>query len=155
MTIRKKTLAPGVDVFNDVGMTFYVVQRGDTLGGIRRKLIKLSEYKYLEDQPGKLESFNIPARELQAGMLIPIPYMTERQLYYPKNACKLFFAFMVEKILESGRSGSKAKGYLVKLFELGPEMATFYNGSGWRRTNPRYLPNIRRNYDASLEVLED
>lgn len=251
---RKRTLAPGVDVFDDVGMTFYVVQKGDTLGGIRKKLSKLPQYGYLKDQPQKLESFNIPAKELQAGMLIPIPlenddrmltdkqfakyaYMalnelltderygpflrklhaekpdeeivatmmaiakqesgtggkigslelyrwephhnrfsfsifhvlmegpglkarrnlniTEGQLYHPKNACKLFFAFMVEKILESGRSGSKAKGYLVKLFELGPEMATFYNGSAWRRTNPRYLPNIRRNYDASLKVLED
>lgn len=251
---RKRTLAPGVDVFDDIGMTFYVVQRGDTLGGIRRKLSKLPQYAYLKDQPQKLESFNIPARELQAGMLIPIPLenddrmltdeqfakyayralndlltderygpflrklhkeksdeeivaammaiakqesgtsgkigslelhrwepghnkfsfsifhvlmegpglkarrnlnMTEGQLYHPRNACKAFFAFMVEKILESGRSDSKAKGYLVKLFELGPEMATFYNGSAWRRTNPRYLPNIRRNYDASLKVLED
>lgn len=70
---RRKTLANGEVIFEDVGIDFYLVKRGDTISEIRERLSKYSEYAYLADQRYKLDSFNIPARKLRADMWIPIP----------------------------------------------------------------------------------
>lgn len=70
---RTKTLANGEVIFEDIGLTFYKVQKGDTISEIRERLSKYPEWAYLEHQTNKLESFNIPATKLLAGMWLPIP----------------------------------------------------------------------------------
>ncbi len=82
---RKKILKNGEVIFEDVGLTFYLVKKGDTISEIREKLGKYPEYAYLRNQTLKLESFNIPAKRLLADLWIPIPtenadrYLTEGQ----------------------------------------------------------------------------
>jgi len=77
--LRTRHLANGVEILQDVELQFYKVQSGDTLGKIRAKLSALPEFSFVKDQLGKLESFNIPARELQEGMWIPIPLENENR----------------------------------------------------------------------------
>jgi hypothetical protein len=45
--LKRESLAPGVDVIRDVGLTFYVVKAGDTKEKIRNKLAKIPEFSYL------------------------------------------------------------------------------------------------------------
>jgi hypothetical protein len=70
---REQTLEHGERIFRDVGVTFYLVQPGDTLSEIREKLSVYPEFSYLQDQLHKLNSFNIPDKKLQANLWIPIP----------------------------------------------------------------------------------
>jgi len=77
---RIERWAPGVQVFRDEGMYFYKVQRGDTLKSIRRKLAKIKGYDYLNEQTGKLDSFNIPQKEVKPGMLLPIPQRNSERI---------------------------------------------------------------------------
>ncbi len=74
---RKHKWAEGVEVFEDIGLTFYVVQKGDTIEKIRNKLSNIKKFDYLKDQRAKIQSFNIPERELVPGMYIPIPLENE------------------------------------------------------------------------------
>ncbi len=84
---RKRTLQleNGSTVFRDVDLLFYKVRKGDTLFSIRSSLARLPEFSYLREQPGKIESFNIPSLELVKDMWIPIPlenkerYLTDEQ----------------------------------------------------------------------------
>ena len=240
---RRKTLAHGEEVFQDIGLTFYLVKRGDTVSRIRERLGAYPEYAYLNDQLGKLDSFNIPARKLRANLWIPIPTeskdrqltdaqfaayahdavkelsvdalygkevkrilerinqrelvatmmaiakqeggglplgqfelhrwepaksafsysyfhvlmrgpglaarkalnLTEGQLYHPKNGVKLFLAFLIEKNLEVEKHADR----LFPIWDHPEAFARFYNGKAWKRTNPRYLKNIREYYDQA------
>ncbi len=74
---RTKTLPNGEMIFEDIGLTFYLVQKGDTISEIKQKLEKYPEYAYLKDQRVKIQSFNIPAKELQPDMWLPIPMKNE------------------------------------------------------------------------------
>lgn len=253
---RTKHLGPGIEVFQDIGLTFYIVQKGDSIEKIRNKLSALDGLAYLREQTQKIQSFNIPSRELQVGMYLPIPleneerhvsdedfakhaYLalvhltehpkygkyikflqenysskeiiavmvaiakqesgglpigqfelhrwepahdvfsfsifhvlmkgpglqarrkikrTEGQLYHPQNAAELFFAFMIEKLDErygGKKEESQIKDSLVDLFQLDESMATFYNGSNWKRGNPHYLKNIQGYRDGALKMLEN
>lgn len=76
---RTEILANGEKVFHDIGLTFYFVEPGDTLNGIRQKLSHYPEFAHLNAQSNKLLSFNIPAKELQAGMWLPIPLESEQR----------------------------------------------------------------------------
>lgn len=80
---KKKRLSDKIELIRDVGLTFYVVQSGDTIWGIRQKLSRFSEFKYLArpEYKRKMYGFNIRPRDLDAGMLIPIPIESrERRL---------------------------------------------------------------------------
>ncbi len=83
---RTEIMPGGEKIFHDVGLDFYYVQKGDTISGIREALSQYEKYAYLKTQTNKLESFNIPAKKLKAGMWLPIPWendareLTEEQL---------------------------------------------------------------------------
>lgn len=79
---RTEILENGEEIFHDYGLDFYHVKKGDTISEILQRLIKYPKYKHLLDQKKiKLQSFNIPAKQLQAGIWIPIPMENEdRQL---------------------------------------------------------------------------
>lgn len=90
---RRRKLAEGAEIFDDVGLSFYLVRKGDTISGIREKLSRYPEFAYLAKQQGKLDSFNIPAKKLRADMWVPIPienkdrHLTEAQFVnYAANA---------------------------------------------------------------------
>jgi hypothetical protein len=70
---RRRTLPNGGELFDDVGLTFYLVRKGDTISEIRERLGAHPEFAHLKIQTGKLDSFNIPSRKLRADMWIPIP----------------------------------------------------------------------------------
>lgn len=70
---RKVRLKNGEQILHDVGLSFYLVQKNDSISEIRQKLSKYDEFKHLDDQTGKLESFNIPAKKLRQNLWIPIP----------------------------------------------------------------------------------
>jgi len=71
--LRTKIFPNGEKIFEDVGMQFYFVEKGDAISGIREKLSAYPQYAYLSDQRSKLNSFNIPETKLQVNMWIPIP----------------------------------------------------------------------------------
>lgn len=78
---RRRTLLGGEEIFDDVGLSFYLVKKGDTISEIRARLGKYPEFAHLPTQGAKLDSFNIPAKKLREGMWIPIPVESaDRQL---------------------------------------------------------------------------
>ncbi len=90
---RTIKIAPGVQIFRDVGMTFYYVQKGDTLMGIQKKFAKLPKAviaKYpdlqnvVEMSRKGLNFFNIPAKVLQIGMRLPLPIPENRRVISEK-----------------------------------------------------------------------
>jgi len=70
---RRHTLPNGERILIDAGMAFYLVEKGDTIFAIRKKLSRYEEFSYLEKQKVKIKSFNIPPTALRPGMWIPIP----------------------------------------------------------------------------------
>lgn len=90
---RRTKLKGGEEIFQDVGLTFYLVKPGDTLSEIRQRLSRYPQYAHLGEQRYKLDSFNIPPRKLRAHMWIPIPmeeadrHLTEAQfIHYAGDA---------------------------------------------------------------------
>jgi len=84
--------------------------------------------------------------------------MTEGQIYHPRNSCRLFLAFLIEKTKEMTGSGPKATTAVAKSLgrrlpfddrEKTERFASFYNGSSWRRTNPQYM-NVIKYYESIL-----
>lgn len=70
----KDILGSGVEIFRDVGISFYKVQPGDkTVQQIKDKLSQHNEFAYIKKISRKLLSFNINDNELAPGMWIPIP----------------------------------------------------------------------------------
>lgn len=252
---RFETLARGEVIFHDIGLDFYRVQKGDTISGIRQRLARYPKYAYVASQNGKMNSFNIPQRRLQLGLLIPIPMedqyrhmtdeqfagycsaalaemrvhthygpllapilkkvseteviaamvavakqesggrplgqfewhrwephhrrfsfsifhilmegpglqarrtldFTEGQVYHPKNAGKLFLAFLVEKEKAVRRLNPNAVR-LEHYFPLNvnaPDFAVFYNGQGWSKWNPGYVTQIRGYYEQAVAMMLD
>jgi hypothetical protein len=70
---------------------------------------------------------------------------TEGQTYHPKNAAKLFLAFLFEKAQERN---DQVENFLP----LGKEnsaaqfdkFAKFYNGNLWKKYNPKYVKNLKK-----------
>jgi hypothetical protein len=90
--LKRETLAPGVDVIRDVGLTFYVVKSGDTKDKIRHKLSKIPEFSYLSqsEYDNKIQSFNVPgmivenkanAKGYNNNFYIPIPLNSEVRIF--------------------------------------------------------------------------
>ena len=244
---RTERLPNGALIFHDIGLDFYKVKPGDSIGKIKHKLTEYAEYAYLNNQRRKIISFNIPDTEVPAGDWIPIPLenkdrhvsdlqfaeysrqalleilddpkyasdvadildkisiselqasmiaiakqessnsarspigtfgyhkyepkyhsfsygpmhilmsgdgltarhnlnMSEGQVNHPKNAVKLFLAFMVEK----------SHGRPEKFFPLdqhAESFATFYNGKYWKSSNPNYADNIGEYYKDAMSKL--
>ncbi len=92
--------------------------------------------------------------------------LTEGQLYHPRNAAKLFLAFLCDKTAAIAASGSGGNGgnpvpgtapgaeKYFPLMEHLEDFAAFYNGRNWRKTNPNYCENITRYHNQSLSLLE-
>lgn len=244
---RRTTLQNGEIIFRDVGISFYLVKKGDSISEIRERLSRYPEFAYLATQQGKLDSFNIPAQKLRTDMWLPIPVeskdrkiteaqfvayaheaieeiiehekygshvqdilqqvdmrglvatmvaiakqeggglplgqfalhrwenhqrafsfsyfhvlmkgpglkarrklnFTEGQLYHPKNAVKLFLGFLVEKSAETGKNADR----FFPVSDHEEAFARFYNGKRWKKTNPKYLENIRQYYAEADEHL--
>ena len=76
---RLKHFPHGETVWHDVGVTFYLVQKGDTIEKIRQKLGRYKEYEFLLEQTYELSSFNNLSGSLKIGMRIPIPWPDEKR----------------------------------------------------------------------------
>lgn len=249
MEVRTEMVNGVGTIFHDVGLDFYLVQEGETREGIREKLEAV--YPYLREQEGRMNGFNIAAKDVMPGLMLPVPVeqnerkisdqeflkfaygaieemehdgeygefihalreqcsdekiaisllaiakqesggkpigqfelhrfepkydtfsysifhvlmmgpgetarkglgMTVGQTYHPENAVKLFFGYMVEKILEPHVSRrekpevvARAKKKFVELFELDERFVSFYNGRAWKMMNPEYLEQIQGYY---------
>lgn len=71
---RTEQLEPGVILKHDIGLTFYRVQKGDTLYGIKQKLAKFPAYSYVKNlSKSSITSFNIPDNVLHCDTWIPLP----------------------------------------------------------------------------------
>jgi hypothetical protein len=109
---RTKTIRKGITVFRDIGVTFYKVQKGDSIEKIRGKLSLIPEFKYVKDQRNKIQSFNIKDKWLKAGMDLPIPMenskreLTDEQFYaYARKAVEKMktdahYAIFTKQLLE-------------------------------------------------------
>lgn len=71
--------------------------------------------------------------------------MTEGQTFNITNAAKLIFAFLVEK---SNRETKDLQDFFPFTEKNLESFATFYNGGGWRTTNPNYAKNIWNYYKS-------
>ncbi|MFA5947019.1 MAG: hypothetical protein WC813_03260 [Patescibacteria group bacterium] len=77
--------------------------------------------------------------------------LTEGQTYHPQNAVELMVGFLVEK-------GEEIDVNPASLFPLdkgnhAEKFARFYNGAGWKRTNPDYTKDLLGYYKEALENL--
>jgi len=70
---RIERLPNGETVLRGVGFSFYRVQKGDTVYGIRSRLSRYPEFSYLAGETNRLKSFNVPPESLQADSWLPIP----------------------------------------------------------------------------------
>jgi hypothetical protein len=85
--------------------------------------------------------------------------MTEGQTYHPKNAGKLFLAFLLEKSTDPSkyfpllndkkvkvkvrnRKGKKPRWTYITISSNLSEFSSFYNGKGWKKSNPKYPVNL-------------
>ena len=111
---RRRTLRGGEEIFDDVGLSFYLIRKGDTISEIRQKLGRYPEFSYLSKQTGKLDSFNIPARKLRADMWLPIPienkdrHLTEAQFVN-------YAAKAIDEIVKEERYGEEVQRILAKV----------------------------------------
>lgn len=70
---RTRVLRDGSVLLDDGDLTFYKVRSGETLSAIRLRLGRSQEFEHFRVQLAKLDSFNIPALQLKAGMWLPLP----------------------------------------------------------------------------------
>lgn len=113
---RTKTLSGNVTIFDDAGLLFFKVRPGDTLGKIRVDLGAMREFEYLRDQLHKLESFNIPARELQRGMWLPIPFENENR-YITDEQFASYAASAIKKMENHEKYGAYTRSILKVISE--------------------------------------
>lgn len=84
--LTEEVLAPDIVITRDAGVSFYTVKNKETLRTIRQKLAQTEEFSYLKhaayapaNQGRNINSFNIIAKDLKAGMKIPIPLSKEQR----------------------------------------------------------------------------
>ena len=72
--------------------------------------------------------------------------MTLGQMNHPKNAVKLFIAFMIEKHREMrpNTSSENTADFLQNKYNNLESFVVFYNGANWKKVNPDYLKNITK-----------
>jgi hypothetical protein len=111
-------------VKHDVGVDFYVIQKNDTIFGIRQKLAKIPKYQYLSEPEysQKMYGFNIRPEKLLAEMLIPIPLESRNREIRDKqfaNYCQLAIEEMqTDKIYGARLQKLLQKFSAKKLVEL-------------------------------------
>lgn len=115
---RIKQLARGIIVLEDVDLSFYLVRTGDTISSIRASLAALPQFAYLRDQTRKIESFNIPPRELQAGMWLPIPLENEER-YITDEQFAIYAARSLLSLRENPLYGQFIREALKRTSEQG------------------------------------
>lgn len=77
--------------------------------------------------------------------------LTEGQLYHPKNAVKVFLAFLIEKNAEVRKHADR----FFPLMENLEAFARFYNGSAYKKKNPDYVGNVRSYHQDATEHLDE
>ena len=83
--------------------------------------------------------------------------MSEGQTYHPRNACKLFLGFLIQKVLDAHQGEAltiKKLNNLLPIEQHPEEFAKFYNGSNWQRTNPNYVNNVKKYLAEADSALE-
>jgi hypothetical protein len=80
---RTKILAGGEKIFTDAGISFYYVNPGDTLGGIKSALSGYPEFSYLEENKhsSSISGFNVPLDKLQVNSWLPIPLPHKERVF--------------------------------------------------------------------------
>lgn len=111
---RRRSLPGGEEIFDDVGLSFYLVRKGDTISAIRERLSRYPEFAYLASQQGKLDSFNIPAKKLRADMWLPVPVEAkDRQLSEAQFVH--YSATAIQEMCENDVYGSEVHRILEKV----------------------------------------
>lgn len=106
---RTEQLANGETMFRDTGLSFYRVQRGDTVYGIRGRLSRYPEFAYLADEQTRLKSFNLPPESLQADSWLPIP-LEERDRKLTDEQFCVYALQGVEQLRSHPRYGKAVAG---------------------------------------------
>ncbi len=75
--------------------------------------------------------------------------MTPGQMNHPKNSCKMFLAFAIEKHLERYKgtiapSAEKTAEFIYQKYQKTEDWITFYNGGRWKSYNPDYATNLKK-----------
>ena len=112
-----KTNAGKIHLVRDVGLTFYRVEKGDSIADIRQKLASLLEFSYVSKlSKEKIESFNIQNKKLAPGMLIPIPPEKEKSVLSDKQ-----FANYCQQAIEEMKTHPKYRDYIAQILAVIPE----------------------------------
>lgn len=86
--------------------------------------------------------------------------MTPGQMNHPKNSCKMFLAFVIEKHLGKfigatrQPSATETANFIYKKYGDEETWAEFYNGGGWKSFNPDYATNIEKYKKEAYYVLK-
>ena len=104
-----ETLAPGVTVIRDHGLTFYVVKKGDTLSGIAQKLKKIQEFDHV-DWKSELSSLNVKDSQnvLKPDMWLPLP-LAEKDRILTDQQFSNYAYQSVEEMLTHPKYGERIK----------------------------------------------
>lgn len=106
--LRTETNCRGITLLRDVGLVFYKVVKGDTIGGIRQKLGKLPEFAYFKTLThSKIKSFNIPPRLLQLGMWIPLPPAPDSKEKLTESSLMEYCGQAIDDLKKNERYGIK------------------------------------------------
>lgn len=111
---RRRVLTGGEQIFDDVGLSFYLVKKGDTISEIRQALSQQPEFAYLSTQQGKLDSFNIPAQKLRADMWIPIP-IERKDRHLEEAQFAQYAAQAIDQMADDARYGEEVRRILERV----------------------------------------
>jgi hypothetical protein len=86
--------------------------------------------------------------------------MTPGQMNHPKNSCKMFLAFTIEKHLGRYKgtiapSAEKTADFIYKKYQNPEHWITFYNGGGWENYNPDYKENLIKYTKEAIQTFEN
>jgi len=86
--------------------------------------------------------------------------MTPGQMNHPKNSCKMFLAFAIEKHLGRYKgtiapSAEKTAKFIYKKYQNTEEWINFYNGGGWKNYNPDYATNLKKYTKEAIHTFEN
>lgn len=109
-----KAKAGKIHLIRDVGLTFYRVEKGDSIAGIRQKLASTPEFSYIDGlSKKKIESFNIQNKKLTPGMLIPIPPERDKSILSDKQ-----FANYCQQAIDEMKTHPKYRDYIAQILEV-------------------------------------
>ncbi len=83
--MRTETIAPGIEIFHDIGLDFYHVQLGDTKASIAAALSELPQYAYLTKQKTRTVGFNIAEQSVHDVEWLPVPLRNADRLMTDEN----------------------------------------------------------------------